>query len=529
MSAVFNDVQVQSDTRSLLNALKATFTSSTTVLGELLQNARRAGATKVEIECTDDTFTVIDDGCGIDDMSVLLSIALSGWDKAVQEQESPYGIGFLSTLFACESITITSNGMMLRALTKDLLEIKPASVTPVACDGRTRISLTGYDFGVANGWPIAHELRVLATGFPIPVIFNGEELDRKHAASDADIKTNIGLVSEAALFSEPYFYLQGLPIDVKGFRRDFRKGHVHLDPVKFKGRMPDRDILINPDACSTEIRGALQEAAKSFLQRRAKEMDARSFVDQYGQAATSLGLFELLNSLDFVPASWFKSFEDEPMLGDESISWLPEKGVWSKDELKAAKVFACDVDDCYDSDDLVPLRYIHQVAGLVLDREAPGHWVNEIAVKLGRDDLQVVVEGEIGRDEVELDGCRTKVVIASQVILRSEREDLADVEVGSAYCQDRYALVVSPGTPTYVAVRQVYYFYDQADSVDDNLVSEGASILEQLIDVIVNKDDPSKIIYSAIRRSSFHLPKLLHGKTFKVVIDENGELSVEQQ
>lgn len=529
MSAVFNDVQVQSDTSSLLNALKATFTSSTTVLGELLQNARRAGATKVRIECTDDTFTVIDDGCGIDDMSVLLSIALSGWDKAVQEQESPYGIGFLSTLFACESITITSNGMMMRAQTKDLLEIKPASVTPVARDGLTRISLTGYEFGAAKGWPITNELRLLAKGFPIPVIFNGEDLDRKHAASDADIKTDIGLVSEAALFAEPYFYLQGLPIDVNGFRHDHRKGYVHLDPVKFKGRMPDRDILINPDACSIQIRGALKDAAKSFLQTRAKEIDARSFVDQYGQAATSLGLFELLNTMDFVPASWFKSFANQPMLGDESTSWMPEKGVLSKDELKAAKVFDSDVDDCYDSEALVPLRYIHQVDGLVLDREVPGHWVNDMAVKLGRNDLQVVAEGEIGGDEVELDGCRTKVVIASKVILRSDRDELPDVEVESAYCLDRFVLFVSPGASAYTAVRQVRYFYDQSDWVDDNLVSDGASTVNQLIDVIVNKDDPSKIIHSAIRRSHYFLPKLLHGKTFKVVIDENGELSVEQQ
>ncbi|MCY4511926.1 MAG: ATP-binding protein, partial [Acidobacteria bacterium] len=76
----------------------AQFFDSTTgsIANELLQNARRAGAAKVDITVDDTTVTVSDDGCGIDDPAVLLNFGRSHWDARTLQRETPAGMGLAS-------------------------------------------------------------------------------------------------------------------------------------------------------------------------------------------------------------------------------------------------------------------------------------------------------------------------------------------------------------------------------------------------------------------------------------------------
>ena len=60
---------------------------------EILQNARRAGATHVNITNKDGFITVCDNGEGIDDFSKLLSLGDSDWDEATEKSEDPAGVG----------------------------------------------------------------------------------------------------------------------------------------------------------------------------------------------------------------------------------------------------------------------------------------------------------------------------------------------------------------------------------------------------------------------------------------------------
>ena len=82
------------------------------ILAEILQNSRRAGATRVSISvaapvarqgeiaaATGDTpltVTVSDDGAGIADPAVLLSFGQNGWDDALVRREDAAGFGFAS-------------------------------------------------------------------------------------------------------------------------------------------------------------------------------------------------------------------------------------------------------------------------------------------------------------------------------------------------------------------------------------------------------------------------------------------------
>ena len=60
---------------------------------EILQNARRAGATTVHIANLDGSVTVRDNGRGIDDFTRLLNLGDSGWDQNMEEAEDPAGVG----------------------------------------------------------------------------------------------------------------------------------------------------------------------------------------------------------------------------------------------------------------------------------------------------------------------------------------------------------------------------------------------------------------------------------------------------
>ena len=67
-------------------------------LHEVLQNARRSGAARVDIERdhANGRITVRDDGRGIADPRTLLAFGKSGWQPELQEIESPAGMGVFS-------------------------------------------------------------------------------------------------------------------------------------------------------------------------------------------------------------------------------------------------------------------------------------------------------------------------------------------------------------------------------------------------------------------------------------------------
>ena len=70
------------------------------IFAELLQNSRRAGATRVHISLSPadhhHIVTVADDGAGIQDPAVLLSFGENGWDRATVQREDAAGMGTLS-------------------------------------------------------------------------------------------------------------------------------------------------------------------------------------------------------------------------------------------------------------------------------------------------------------------------------------------------------------------------------------------------------------------------------------------------
>lgn len=86
---------------------------------EILQNARRAGATEVRITNKDNLVTVRDNGSGIDDFQKLLDLGGSGWDEKLEAGEDPAGVGLFSLaprevtiISKCRKTVISKNGWM---------------------------------------------------------------------------------------------------------------------------------------------------------------------------------------------------------------------------------------------------------------------------------------------------------------------------------------------------------------------------------------------------------------------------------
>ncbi len=87
---------------SALKRVTRTFAATLAeIFTEVLQNARRAGASRVHVTLTEAsdgplTVTVSDDGAGIADPAVLLSFGGNGWDDDLVRREDAAGMGFLS-------------------------------------------------------------------------------------------------------------------------------------------------------------------------------------------------------------------------------------------------------------------------------------------------------------------------------------------------------------------------------------------------------------------------------------------------
>ena len=101
-------IQATVNTRLLSKASRLfTGTLSGRVI-EILQNARRAGATEVLITNADGVVTVTDNGKGIEDFAKLLDLGGSGWLDALEASEDPAGVGIFC--LAPRRVTIRSNG-----------------------------------------------------------------------------------------------------------------------------------------------------------------------------------------------------------------------------------------------------------------------------------------------------------------------------------------------------------------------------------------------------------------------------------
>ena len=162
---------------------------------ELIQNARRAGATRLQVvtdavpEAEDSggiRVTVTDNGDGIADPAVLLSFGESGWDEDTARREDPAGIGVYA--LSKRGCTVSSRP---RNADSEPIPGWRATLTPdcflgkedapvIACDGAPWPHGTAISF-MSEQTPQAIKAAVdgAARHCPLSITFNGEATNRR--------------------------------------------------------------------------------------------------------------------------------------------------------------------------------------------------------------------------------------------------------------------------------------------------------------------------------------------------------------
>lgn len=170
--------------QSLLGKISRFFNNGVSdVLVEALQNSRRAGASRVEIDVVEADGRAIlvirDDGSGLDDPAKLVTLGDSGWDEAIAHREDPAGMGVFS--LAGRRVEIRSHARGADhgwrvVIPPEAWETGAAlAVEPWMVDIGTEIRIEMPEAWIAD---LANAAANAARHYPLPVLFRGEQLKR---------------------------------------------------------------------------------------------------------------------------------------------------------------------------------------------------------------------------------------------------------------------------------------------------------------------------------------------------------------
>ena len=156
--------------------------SLTDILNELLQNARRAGATCVAItfNTTTTTLTVEDNGSGIFRDGIAIDLGGSGWDGTMQASEDPAGCGLFS--LASRTCLIESWGKKIALDERKFCGQEDVAIEQGDDIQGTRISFPLTEQEAKNYQAIAQSC---ALYYPLPVLVDGTELPRQSFLKDS--------------------------------------------------------------------------------------------------------------------------------------------------------------------------------------------------------------------------------------------------------------------------------------------------------------------------------------------------------
>jgi anti-sigma regulatory factor (Ser/Thr protein kinase) len=304
-------MKLQVNAANTVRNFSSVMTDKTKFLSELIQNARRAGAGRVDIvvrENDGDVELVIEDnGHGISDFSKLFTLSESGWDAETVNNEFAFGMGFFSTLFVSKMIVLQSYGQAMSIdceLAKQMNDFGEP-VVDLSSDNLTRITLKGVGLSADV---IKHKLRQLAKTSRIEICIDGEPLSRENSFSALSAKAKHCVPSPFGDFLifedwglEFNIIVQDLNVDSYGC--GYIKNYLFSDTIKC--RMPDRDTLVDSVQTKEEIVKWLSNYYAEKLEAiRASMSDDDAFLEQYFDAVVKYKSDVLLD-IDYLPSCAF--------------------------------------------------------------------------------------------------------------------------------------------------------------------------------------------------------------------------------
>ncbi|RTL56509.1 MAG: ATP-binding protein [Rhodocyclaceae bacterium] len=519
-------IQVRINEEGALRNQRYAFSNRFTLLTELLQNARRAGATNIEItyDATTQILVVQDDGCGLDDFQKLLSFHESGWNLATSAEEHPFGVGFSKCLYAASRCIVTSGRQQVdidtaAALVKASFEVESSPETVAG----TRIELRSVDLP-----DLGNRMETLCLGFPVPVVFNGKPLARPLAAENlATMSSPMGSVylvgvPDGRHSHATMVFLQGLCVKRSAGPID-RVNVVHLDSRQFMARLPDRDKLIDEDVQSKRIEAELKVCWRRMLGIAKTQLTAERFVEVYYPVMRAWGHLDLLNDIDALPTVLFENIVGYPIQeGNDSRDYVrqatkaPSRGAI---ESGAVKLVSLD----WVNDDNAARWMLAQARGyLIFDWTGlqANHWVQGHVRLLEEEPTHVEAISEQVRVQLEGRWIWPTVILCEAVLVRAGNDVVEITDLGVCH---KDVLYIPAGETSGEPVRQASSFIDEYDQF---LESDLHADREALVELIrrLRSVDPVQTLDSLLRELGLGKYPLLRGKAFQVTVDAGSTL-----
>lgn len=180
MSSLLTPFKAYVDQSLISNASNFFDNSTTSILRELLQNSRRSGATRVDLQQSGKRWKYSDNGPGCEPQD-LLGLGASRWQAGVREAETPAGCGFFSLARRNPTVSCPSMDWKLQLTEKHFngeLEIQPEpcfdATEFVTADPTIGLVIefdcSGSEYGLAG----------IAKYMPIDFYMNGIRQDCQH-------------------------------------------------------------------------------------------------------------------------------------------------------------------------------------------------------------------------------------------------------------------------------------------------------------------------------------------------------------
>ncbi|MFY9269005.1 MAG: hypothetical protein WAO55_04565 [Candidatus Manganitrophaceae bacterium] len=544
-------IKIDVNLNTMMKNFGEVFSGERIWIRELLQNARRAGATRINIytDRSDPNYFRIDDnGSGVSDFQALLTLGGSGWEPAVIEQENPFGLGFYAALYAAVTVEIRSRGQRVVLHSGRIFSGEPITLQPCEIQSGTSIILhlkKSIIDGDRDGSPqgmkqffekLKESLETIVRGFPVPVYLNTELLLRPFALDvwrglRFDLPDGVALVElnpEFGSMTKGVTFLQGLvisgPDDGLGtwpnFSRSGVRVYMHLQGDQWRVRAPDRDRLYQSNDTSERIRALQDEVVKAA----ANHIKASGEAQKYFECLLKWGCYEVIRDLPIPASRWGQliapmhlrhyDWEDqEDLFGspveipvpNTSLRFLKARSNLypagdTLDHLYAMYAFRLPILDTWSDLD-------HWLSKSPFGEEIAAFYKREVSASANQSDI--VAEGAWWGKRVML--CKRFSLALEGYGTKKITED--------AFLNDTFWIIDRPLDWSY-PIDQAFYF--QTEGGDFNKSSFDAAMENFRANLAIIKGDPAALIQSALREYT----EALEGGRF-VVEAKQGAIRVE--
>lgn len=255
----------------------STFKDKLCFLDEDIQNAQRAKAKTFKVCFEEQNIIIENDGEILENPQCLFSIAESGWDDEIKQNENPFGTGFFSNIGICDSIDIYTGYKHIVFDVNTMLKNQDSSVYSEKSDEYysgfklilNKVNVGYYDVRsrVEKLGNYVHELDVYFEGSLIEKkdLIQSQNKEFEILVDDIGVKGSLYITQ--SFNSEINLFHKGRLIKTLGDVW-YIKGDLHLDGLILNLTSPDRKDIIK-DSKYSEFKQLIKMYIKEMCTKAA--------------------------------------------------------------------------------------------------------------------------------------------------------------------------------------------------------------------------------------------------------------------